>query len=545
MEESNSNGRTILTDNKGFINKNDAFFKSIEKSFDNNEPVKLDQLLNKMKNDGIDDEAKKKLCIIQFGFVITNKKNEILLINRTKKSHLLTKNESIVQSVSPSSNPKGEECPYYLDYVKSYYERQVKCDIKPSSFNFLAIIKNTIKNKDIDYIFYIFQIKYNKNKSYFESEGLVKDSKLKLINQLDELKGFIEIDKEDIIDKIKNKKVDLRVAELLSGKKFGHSYGASKIFINPNRHSMKSLFSADIKDHNYPQTFQIFNKKIINTKRNKKIIFILEISSPFILIIINRIKDILSLNFIDPIFYIFLLFFIIYYFIKLILPKKGKSDKNEVLNYNDIINNIKDITWKYMTKTKPYENNNNKENKIDKRFIENIRIILKKLLGKRHNIDNNTPRAKEITKYMRDLREQSFDAHKFYYEKYIENQKKYYIKELNKNKRSAKFFNILRYITILFVMSEFIILFHYRIFDIINLVENTLFFIIPVLTWSNYKKFPDLINLYSSAIINLEKTISEYEQHINSEAELSNYINKANNILKNTSDVKLDIPFSF
>ncbi len=517
MEKSNFTGREKLTDNKGFINKSDAFFKSIEKSFDSNEPVKLDQLLNKMKNDEIDDETKKNLCIIQFGFVITNNKNEVLLINRTKKAHILTVNESVIQSISPYSKPEGKEYPYYIDYIKDYYKKQVKCDIEPASFNFLSIIKNTHDYRD--YIFYIFQVKYNKDKSYFELEDHKMNGKLKLINQVDELKGFFRIDEKHIIDKIKNKKVDLRVAELLSGKKFGYDYGASKIFINPDKHSMNALFSADIKAHNYPQTFQIFNKKIKQIRRREKFYFSLEFSLLFLITIFFAFKV--------EIIYIFCLSVLLFLFFILSKFILNKNSKKELLNYKKIVQYSEDLTWRYMIGAVPYKKLNvDEEKNVDKKFIDNIKKFVAKKLGEDYTIPEFAIEGKEITLYMKDLRKTSFDGRKFYYEKYINNQEKYYNEKANSIKTIRSLF-ICSFagIVIFIFIPAFLPIFK-------NLIEISIFamtFIVALFEFSEYQK---LFQAYNSTAYDLGQIISKHEQHINSENELSNYINEVNKTLK-------------
>ncbi len=123
--------RKSIADPKRYIHKinNRLFSKKIAQFFEREKIISLSQLFKSTDCKRLSDKEKRNLDIIQFSFVITNKNNDVLLIER-KDTHLITKGFSILQSLSPFYVPNRKIYPHNFEDILQYYYDEVKCGIK-------------------------------------------------------------------------------------------------------------------------------------------------------------------------------------------------------------------------------------------------------------------------------------------------------------------------------------------------------------------------------------------------------------------------------
>ena len=95
-----------------------------------------------------------------------------------------------------------------------------------------------------------------------------------------------------------------------------------------------------------------------------------------------------------------------------------------------IAESVKDVTWRYVTRAKPYHGDSNSE-EIDKEFLKNLREIRDSHLEGAKEPGKQITSGDDITQPMRDIRAMSLDQRKSrYHQERVVDQQEWYAKSI-------------------------------------------------------------------------------------------------------------------
>lgn len=210
--------RIASADKKLFIDRaqNPEFAARMERCFQQGEIVPFPILFRESRHTHLTDSEKQGMDIIQFGFLVTDADGKILLTDRV--SHVISKRLSVMIGWSPS-HPPGCYYPASENHIFWAYSNEVDDrHLSRPKLYFLGLIMNWVKG--IRYYFYVFNVAYS------EKDPLIKRLEKE---RDDEILGFHEINSE-LLDKISDKKADLRAIQLLTNSSMeGFDFGESQV----------------------------------------------------------------------------------------------------------------------------------------------------------------------------------------------------------------------------------------------------------------------------------------------------------------------------
>lgn len=178
----------------------------VERMFSQEEFLPLPDIANIIREEKLWEGERINKVLIQYSFLVLNKKNEIMLYSRVKgknsvHGHQVSTNRKNNYSALISSGIRNGVPRNYSEIVP-YYQRKVNEHDEVGKYrnvSFLGVIKNTkyikVKNPDseykgprrgpITYIFYVFAVQYDYEGEFFEQP---------YIGRNDPIKGFFSLE---------------------------------------------------------------------------------------------------------------------------------------------------------------------------------------------------------------------------------------------------------------------------------------------------------------------------------------------------------------
>lgn len=194
-----------------------------------------------------------------------------------------------------------------------------------------------------------------------------------------------------------------------------------------------------------------------------------------------------------------------------------------------IAESVKGLTWRYMTRAKPYDGDPNSE-EIDKEFLKDLREIRDSQLEGAKELGKQITSGDDITQPMRDIRGMPFDERKSRYNRErVVDQKEWYSKKAISNARSRAFWFwssiILEGIAVVLAF----LLTHKPPLPF-NPVAILIAVVAVVIAWTQIRKHRELSQSYSLVVLELGQ-ISAMYVHVDSEPKLSDYVENAEEVI--------------
>lgn len=194
-----------------------------------------------------------------------------------------------------------------------------------------------------------------------------------------------------------------------------------------------------------------------------------------------------------------------------------------------IAESVKNITWRYMTRTAPYEGEPNSE-EIDRQFLSDIEEIHDRHLEGAQHPANQTTLGSDITQHMRDVRSMSLAQRRCCYnEERVKDQKQWYSRKarMNEKSRSLWFWSSLGVESVAVVLA-------FLLADTSPFLINPVWILITVapiiVAWTHIKRHRELSQSYSVVAHELAR-ISAMYLHVDSEEKLSDYVANTENVI--------------
>ncbi len=153
--------REILADTKLCVSRshNRPFSARLAAIFRSGVTVSCRDLFDKdnCERRKLPDDAKPDYDIIQFSFVVLNCQGRPLFIQR-KKSHTITRGNSILQSCSPWSHPRNQRAPRAIEDMRFYAEQEIQFRAPKYELGFLGVGHRL--RKGINYYFFVFVVRH-------------------------------------------------------------------------------------------------------------------------------------------------------------------------------------------------------------------------------------------------------------------------------------------------------------------------------------------------------------------------------------------------
>lgn len=154
---------------------------------------------NDVQSHPLSKHDKRKMCIIQIGFIITDTSNRVLVVRRKGRFHLLKKHKrNVIISFSPFPARYNQDVKI-LDIYHREIPSTMGCEPKIRRMNTPIIVKNYTYFRH--YIFYLYKASYNL--SFVDSKGNTDQKTLRSIffengnyfkKDHDEIVGFFTLD---------------------------------------------------------------------------------------------------------------------------------------------------------------------------------------------------------------------------------------------------------------------------------------------------------------------------------------------------------------
>lgn len=201
--------RTRKTDTKLVVPARSALARSLEAQFDGGPIVSLQELAHHAQVRKLSDSQKKSFCIIQFSFVLLNRRGEPRTIRRGA-AHQITKGRTVLHSFSPVEISHNNY-PKTLDDVKELLEKNMKVNSSKYSVRPMAIVRNL--RKGIRYYFVLFAVEFTATAAAVASlESDVFEGHLPVT-------GKMSASQERKLAEVMGKRVDALAVQLLRGTK--------------------------------------------------------------------------------------------------------------------------------------------------------------------------------------------------------------------------------------------------------------------------------------------------------------------------------------
>lgn len=186
---------------------------------------------------------------------------------------------------------------------------------------------------------------------------------------------------------------------------------------------------------------------------------------------------------------------------------------------------IKTLSWKYMMKSKPFNETIGEKNSEDELFLEYIHSMIGEKKTFYVLVGGKFSDINQITKKMLDIRALKYEERfNIYNVERLNSQIKWYSNNSRKNKENKNFIFALISLVILFTLV--LIIFNIKwLVDFLNISSITTI-IASILVYMKIKNFQDLTYSYSLTAQELS-TIKEKRKNVNSEIDLDNYVDDA------------------
>ena len=194
-----------------------------------------------------------------------------------------------------------------------------------------------------------------------------------------------------------------------------------------------------------------------------------------------------------------------------------------------IAESVKGVTWKYMTRAKPYHGDPNSE-KVDMEFLKDLRGIRDSQLEGAKELGKQTTSGDDITQGMRDIRGMPFDERKSRYnQERILGQSAWYSKKAKSNAagRAIWFWSSI-------ILEGIAVVLAFLLSDKSPLPFNPVAMLVAivavVIAWTQIRKHRELSQSYSLVVLELGQ-ISAMYVHVDNEEKLSDYVENAEEVI--------------
>lgn len=194
-----------------------------------------------------------------------------------------------------------------------------------------------------------------------------------------------------------------------------------------------------------------------------------------------------------------------------------------------IAESVKSVTWRYMTQTKPYNDQPDSE-KIDREFLKDLKEIRNSQLEGAKKLGKQAISGNDVTQHMRSVRNKPFNERKCYYNKErVLDQKKWYSMKANMNERNR---SISFWTSVLLEISAIILAFLFLNIPSlpINPIAILIIIVATITVWTQIKKHRELSQSYTLVVQELGQISSMYV-HVDNEDKLSDYVQNVEDVI--------------
>lgn len=269
-----------------------------------------------------------------------------------------------------------------------------------------------------------------------------------------------------------------------------------------------------MKEEDYPYLYKITDA----ASRNAQFYYINGIRTYLILLVIGAIFAFLKPFLEFPIFWFTTVIFVIG--VGLLLIQAFKRYDEIWYNGRAVAESVKTRTFRYIMKAAPY-------NESDAHFVQDLKDILKdnKVISENSGIDSDFD---VVTAQMKKVRGMNLEDRKTYYLQYrIDEQRSWYAKKANWNKKQGTFWLGIMIVTNVIALV-FSISFAVLKTDYSLSIEPLLVIASVSLSWAQAKRFRELGSAYSLTVHEIS-LIREESARIATEEKFSDFVNDSEN----------------
>ncbi|MGJ1194546.1 MULTISPECIES: DUF4231 domain-containing protein [Sphingobacterium] len=269
-----------------------------------------------------------------------------------------------------------------------------------------------------------------------------------------------------------------------------------------------------MKEEDYPYLYKITDA----ASRNAQFYYINGIRTYLILLVIGAIFAFLKPFLEFPIFWFTTVIFVIG--LGLLLIQAFKRYDEIWYNGRAVAESVKTRTFRYIMKAAPY-------NESDAHFVQDLKDILKdnKVISENSGIDSDFD---VVTAQMKKVRGMNLEDRKTYYLQYrIDEQRSWYAKKANWNKKQGTFWLGIMIVTNVIALV-FSISFAVLKTDYSLSIEPLLVIASVSLSWAQAKRFRELGSAYSLTVHEIS-LIREESARIATEEKFSDFVNDSEN----------------
>ena len=149
-------------DAKRYIDKKERYSHTLRERFDKREIPSFQELFSHSQSAPLNHEQKKGKDIIQFSFFITTREGDIMLIERSDKSHVITRGLSLLVSWSPAVSvfPSGNSWPSDQEDLFFIFHKEITSELlKKPELKYTGFARNDM-DSERTYYFHIFEAHY-------------------------------------------------------------------------------------------------------------------------------------------------------------------------------------------------------------------------------------------------------------------------------------------------------------------------------------------------------------------------------------------------